>query len=900
MKPVKQKGQDYVGLDMRLEAVVDALMYHPLNRKRRQCKHKHEYYLRLFKGLSGITRRKYGSLRDFNLYFTGVSHLDAAWLFPVVDTKERAYKTFYKAVEHCKMYPWLRFSQTTPQYYAWIKKYDKNLWKDVKSMVAERRIELTGGMWVEPDLDMPSGEALVRQRLYGQLFFLREFGFMPTLSSLLDVFGFPYSLPQILVKSGADKFWTTKCASGFPMTQYYWQGLDGSRIFVFQHVYNWYTLQAQDRYKRKARFPDRDHNHAVLNSHMDEADIKNMLSEDPDDYCRILPIFYGLGDGGRGPLEIEILYADALKKMHDGIHTSQHEVLDLIEKNMGDRYLVWNDEMYLQYHRGTKTTQLEVKHYNRRAECWATAAETLLTLCKIMGIDEVSFKKERLFEMWRKILFNQFHDILPGSSIPDVYELAIKEQKDAIRTASIIIEECLLKMDNSSPHDFLLYNPFNWVRSEYLQIENQWIYAKDVNGLSVHKLNLSDAKVNDGALDCVSETKMHFILENNKLRAKILKESGTLVSLYHKELDVDFITAKKTYKSLGSGFRVFHENPKKWKAWNLDQRYPLKKIKVRPKGPACSLKDASGLMKVKAEYEFLNSSAYVEFSLKSKDDMINMDIHTDVKDPRVLVKYFIPLNLKSEDVVSQIPYGHIARKRIKRTHREKAKWEMNMQKWLDISDDAHGFAILNDNTYGFSATHLGVYLTLTRTPIYPGVSPLYGSTRTLPPDQRPKFTDLKPFDYKFALIPHAGDWKSAKIWQRALNFNLPLILARKENLSKADSGILDMHVSFLTTDVSNVVIGSIKPSEWTGSDFDTLMEQDTWEWTEKSCIVRLIEIHGKKTSLILTCSEKMKFEACNEVDLLEMNPQSIDIENPQYLKIEIDPYEIKTLRIQFI
>ncbi|MHA1339147.1 MAG: glycoside hydrolase family 38 C-terminal domain-containing protein [Promethearchaeota archaeon] len=869
IKPVKQKGQKYVKLDLRLESVVDAIMYHPWNRKRKQKKYRKGKYLRRVKFWSAPTRRKYGTLKGLNLYFCGVSHLDAAWLFPVIDTKERAYKTFYKAVEHCELYPFFIFAQTSPQYYLWIKKYDKSLWEKVKQKVKEGRIEPTGGMWIEPDLEIPCGESLVRQRLYGQLFYLREFGFYPRMSSLLDVFGYPWSLPQVLLKSGAEYFWTTKLQAndtiGWPFCMFYWQGIDGSRIFTYEFTYNWYALQSSNRFRRMARRPNPKYNHTIFTSHNFQKEIEEKFSKKKNDYIKDFAIWYGLGDGGRGPMEIEIFYADALQKFHNGKHLRQHDYMQLIRKKVGDLYFIWNDELYFEYHRGTKTSQSLMKHLNRKAELWLIAAEKLATIINIYFSNAFSIDKSHYFETWRKILFNQFHDILPGTSIPDVYLIAHHEVRTSINYSIATIESCLSVIDkfitnninntynyNSNIKDanktdkgiikksagnVIIYNPFSWTRSEIVFIKQKCYLLKDIPPISINIFdqnefeNNFELKINNVK---ISEDENYFVLENDKIVAKIDREYGGIISLFSKKYNKEFISPEKSLKNRGSGLRVFHERAKRWRTWNIQKEYPLQKIPIKisekphinqinfPNYQSSVIKSTSTsdlgdsiqnkLKCVKTKYAFGKSSCEVFFFILPGEDIFRVRIKTNMRDGEFIVKYFIPLKSDSKDVVAEIPYGHIVRKRVKTTEREKAKWEMSMQKWINISDDNLGIAILNDNRYGFSATKNGVYLTLVRTPTYPGVSPLYGATRLLPKKLRPKYIDFGIFEYNFALLPHENPFDYSYIQKRSYNFNFPLIIYMSNQgiLNKIyelpfyDNKVRDFNPSLQKRDISSI------------------------------------------------------------------------------------------------
>ena len=279
-KTIKQKNQVWTKYEPSLESFLDKIIYNPWTSNLREKNYKNGNLYRKIGGmrkiLESMTKEKFS---DFNFYFIAQSHLDAAWLFPVLDAKIRAYKTFYQAIKHIEQFPdFFTFSQTSPQYYSWIKHYSPELWKQVKKYVKIGKIEPVGGMWVEPTLDEVSGEALVRQRLFGQLWFQREFGKMPKVESLLDVFGFPHSLPQILVKSGATAFWTTKCSwndtNKWPLANYMWRGCDGSQIFTHHFKLGDAAIIGLKDYKKMGRLPKPEYKQAILSSGLSNAKIE--------------------------------------------------------------------------------------------------------------------------------------------------------------------------------------------------------------------------------------------------------------------------------------------------------------------------------------------------------------------------------------------------------------------------------------------------------------------------------------------------------------------------------------------------------------------------------------------------------------------------------------------------
>lgn len=417
--------------------------------------------------------------------------------------------------------------------------------------------------------------------------------------------------------------------------------------------------------------------------------------------------------------------------------------------------------MHLEYHRGGKTTQLEIKHYNRRAELWAQAAETLVTMVDLYQPNVSAYDKPGMFEMWRKILFNQFHDILPGSSIPDVYLLAVKEQKDAIGYAQQRIRAILTGVKPAAD-EVVIYNPFNWSRSEYVTVPTEsgtnLYYCENIPPLSLTTMKMGANREEPQKWHTILETDASFLLENSTVVAEIQKRTGALISLLYKPLQYEFIDPSKSRQNVGCGLRVYRDIGKAFPAWNINRQYWKKPIPVRLVGTPQLTQRPDGISQITVQYGFLTSTATIQFHVRPKDTMLRINIHTDIKDPEILVKYFLPLNLKSEEVTAEIPYASIVRKRKMRTEMEKGKWECPMQKWIDISDKDVGLTILNNNRYGYSASMHGVYITLTRTPKYPTPG-FYSTHRTIPKAQRPKYTDLKPFDYALALVPHPKGWQ---------------------------------------------------------------------------------------------------------------------------------------------
>ena len=363
----------------------------------------------------------------------------------------------------------------------------------------------------------------------------------------------------------------------------------------------------------------------------------------------------------------------------------------ILKQKAGNRLVVWNDEMYLETHRGTKSSQMEIKHLNRRTELWIACAERLHTIMNVLHPGLFSFDKKEQFEEWRSLMFNQFHDILPGSSIPDVYELAFKELRNTIANAQSRIA-MMLNAISHDPSEILIYNPYNWSYTGYIPYNDKMLYVDQVPGLSIQKMQLNAIEEPVNRDQTITETPTSIILENGFLKAQISKENGSLFSLFSKTLQKELLDIALSAGSKGAGLRVFHDHNKIYPECNIQRNYAQQPIAV-------NLLEPPEIITVKGDYPYalfkfgyLNSTVEFQYSLYPKDEMLHVRITVDNHNKQILMKWFLPLAFKSEEITSEIPYASIARKRVKHSEMETAKWEMNMQKWMDISDPEGGFS----------------------------------------------------------------------------------------------------------------------------------------------------------------------------------------------------------------
>ena len=912
---------------------------------------------------------------DYNIYAIPLSHLDAAWLWTVKDSVFRAYKTFKMALEHIERYPFFAISLTSPQYFEWMEKYNSKLpspdlkrtiWDAICYQVDQGKIDLCGGSWIEPDLNIPCGESLIRQRLYGQLYYLRKFGKIAKIATLLDVFGYPNIIPQIFVKSGAEAFWTTKITwndyTMWPFANYYWQGLDGTRLFTHQFKFNMMAIMDLGRYKVMARRPKR--SNSIFNSktlqdceEMAPIDIagtklptKNYqgLHELDDlldeDYIRNLGIFYGWGDGGKGPLNIEIDLMKIVGKYYDIKHTTTTEYMYKLKKEVGENLVIWDDEMYLEYHRGTLTTQTLVKQGNRKAENLLIHAEMLWTL-QLMNNKE-SFDNEtfKLFKKcWKYLLLNQFHDIIPGSSIPEVYVRTWREHNFIIQSMKQFISKSLETYLKSRKN--LIYNPLPVSNSVNILVNSSYIRLNNIPPFSLQEIDPLELKVHIIKNPVqINQSKKNIVCSNQYIIAIFGRDDGNIKgffwkhdtdSQYHSLIyppdspisnlnQLNVVVLNALNKNKGACVKVYHENFKGnfFPAWNISKNYTQHPIKINCEKVEIS-KNSQTCAQIQATYSFLNSSFKVTYTMFHNSSMLDIHTHIDLKDKEILMKHFFPINLKSNNVNCESQFGVITRTRVPTTKMEAAKWEFSMQKWVDISDSNNGLAILNKDRYGASANKKGVSITLVRSPPYPGDF-FYSHEEIFSKNGRPSHTDIMKHDFSYALYPHKGSWKDANIPEKGLAYNLPCFYFQPKGSNNKTENIDELIIQkFPSIIISepNVILSALKPGEWMWSknkdekigkdesytesknkQYILIKNADHWKWDGNHIILRVYEALGRKSSAKINFndfSSNFNLKSVEIVDLLEREVKKLYSVEDNHFSFDIAPFEILTFRVLF-
>ncbi len=919
MKDKKRK----VKLHLKFDRVLDAFLLSKLWRKWWDfCQNKSNLNYYLISAIGRLFERidKY-KFEEFDLYCIGHSHLDACWLWTKISTIKRAIATFQQNIEYFEKYSFYTFSQTTPQYYDWVRRLRPKLFQKIQDYEKIGRWEIIGGMWVEPDLNLPNGESLVRQRLYGQIFYLEHFGKIARIESLEDSFGFNAQLPQILVKSGADVFWTTKITwndlTEFPFANFFWRGIDGSEIFTHMYKCNWSVFTALSLYKRSGRKITK--TNLVFDSSSEQENIESYLS---DDWIKTCGIFFGFGDGGMGPIREEIELLGKITRGRELSFCNFDQYFKKLRKECGEILPIWNDELYLEVHRGVYTTQANTKKLNRFCEISLRNWEILLSLV-ILIFKDFNYPSEILEKAWKILLFNQFHDILPGSSIQDVYYEQEKEMETILQkinnSISITLQSLLrkfLKINNVTDKNqmkncALIFNSLAWERDGILKISSEIgdtsvevLHIKNIPPLSFRLIDFQKLKqensIEKNKLKIVYLDKDIFI-ENSILQIRINKTTGNLTSIIFKNTNREIIR-----NTDGIGIQIYKEKKQKNPAWNIYRGYTSNKLDKLFMKEFKIVVDTKKILTLKFTYLFKKTKIHHYISLRSDSDLIEFKTDIDTHDKSLFFKMRFPFNLETEHLTAEIPYGNKRRNIITKNHYEKGKWEFPAQKYVDISDLNLGVTILNNSKYGFSSNKNGVYLSLLRTPPRAS-SAFYSYLDSVPKNERTKCADIGKHSIDYALWIHVGDFIKSYAWRKGYEYNYPLLFEMfnekagsnfdKLNIRDDFKNILKEDFSLISISNPNIILQAIKNPEKKILELEkSSIRQDR---DSIVLIIRFFETSGNSQQDVeIIFNDVFRILNAVETDLLEreLNNSEINLKSNK-ISLDFKKFEIKTLKL---
>ncbi len=760
-------------------------------------------------------------MKDLDVIAIGHSHIDVCWLWRYEQTRKKAMVTFNKACEMGeKWYPGkYTFHQSQPQLFEWVEHDFPELFERIKAQVKAGSFNIVGGSWVEPDNIMPSGEAFVRQRLYGMYYFKEKFGIMPDIEWMMDSFGYGRNLPQIFTKSGAKYFWTTKITwnrcTTFPFVNFWWQAPDGSRILCHESHQGFGTIEKFNLFEigRYPLEPGKTYVGDYTRDYDDIADYVNI-----DKLNTTIGLWYGMGDGGHGPTSQEV--AEMMEYQAQGaLHVgTAREFFDKLSKG-SENYPAWNDELYLEYHRGTLTTHSRVKRNNRRLECKAGAVEMLCAFATTLA--SAPFPSELLDTTWKTILKNQFHDCLPGSSIPEAYDEVIEDweycdewldQATSIATESIKVDTGKVLVFNPNVDAGLVraFIPISAVPECPLDDHHlpkqgiakvgdviaplqpasaepeDWIEARSAGWWTV--LPLAGIAANQIEVDFNDEETItkHFgkavdvsasddgpFLESDVLRVELDKSTGHVTKATSSLLPA----VANIFAGPSNVPMAFLDNFPNDQAWNIlntrtpeynDKQRPYKqdenvRITISARGPVVS--------ELTIEKTFGPQIILQKIALFKGLPEIYCEFHVvDWKEPPTLVKISFDTATEAETVESDGQYCIMARKAAPETPADRARWEKNQHRFSDMvaKDGTWGIAFINNGKYGFDTLVPNVYrLTVLKCANYPNpaTESWAHAERKMNLEKhgrkQPQYTDIGLHRTFYAIFPHPGSTRSA-------------------------------------------------------------------------------------------------------------------------------------------
>jgi alpha-mannosidase len=733
-------------------------------------------------------------------------------------------------------FPEYNFSASQAQQYAWMKDLYPPLYARMREQVAAGRFEPIGSMWVEADCNIPSGESLVRQIVHGKRFFMDEFGRETTDLWLPDVFGYSAALPQILHAAGVTSFVTQKMSwsetNRFPHSTFWWEGIDGTR-----------TL---------AHFPPAD----TYNGDMSVLEVlkgDRQFAQHAVSRRSLYP--FGYGDGGGGPTRAMLESARRMQDL-DGVPRVETDTVasfwDAVRAEAAE-LPVWVGELYLEYHRGTYTTNGPIKRANRKNEHALRAAE-LWSVTAADARDWDRYPDRTLDEAWKLLLLNQFHDIIPGSSIHWVNEESIRDHAhvaevagELVATAQRAIAEQVDTTDMTRP--LVVFNDASRDRRELVEIRTngeQELVPVTVPACGYATIDLDAARE---SLAPVSVSERGF--ENELLRV-VWDDAGLLTSVYDKEHDREVVAPG----AAANLFQVHDDHPREFDAWNVDIDYldhrvdltDLTSIEIVERGP---LRAA-----VRFVRHFGGSTITQTVRLPAGARRIDFDTEVDWHERHKFLKVAFPVDVRAARATYEIQYGHVERPTHVNTSWDVARFEVCAQRWADLSEPGYGVALLNDCKYGYDIHGNVLRLSLLRSPGWPDPESDQGSHR-----------------FSYALFPHAGDLREAGVVAEAEAFNLPLAAMPA---SPAQSGARPARASIARADRPNVTVEAVKKAD-----------------VEDALVVRVTEAWGTRGRVRISTTAGVT--SASRVDLLERELAELPCVDGT-VELDLRPFEIVTLR----
>ncbi len=837
----------------------------------------------------------------------GHSHIDLSWLWPRSETiHEICPRTFNAVLRLMERYPFIRFVQSSAQIYEWMEKYYPDTFEFIGRKIEGNQWEIVGGSWVEHNATIPCGESLVRQHLYGKRYFMEKFGVDVKAAWLPDTFSFAWSLPQIYKKCGINYFLTFKLKwqvermkppMPFPYFLFWWQSADGSKVLA-HHTVGSYNEKLDQRYSDM-----------VMLGQLEELKKTHGINR--------LLVLYGFGDHGGGPTEAMIRKLQELeeRKGYPQICFEKAEqYFEGIRSVADEKELpTVNDELYVKTHRGTLTTEAMMKWENRRCEVLLLSAERFLCVAKRYGF---AYPKRKLEKNWKRLLFNQVHDNLDGTSIEAVYQDAATDYRDIRRFISKAghLEAIAKHIDTLGREKkaLVVFNPLAWGRKSIAEVslskigekgfrildqkgaevpyqivedgEKKVIFAAEAPamGYSVYQLVPAEGEpIFETDLKTGEDT-----LENAYLRVQADPQFNYAVGVFDKQAGKTVFDPKKN----GNILEIYEDKPPRAPdgepAWNIYLGYKSEP----PATEVCVIESGPVRGKIRIKRRFGDSTFIQDIVLYAGAGQVDFEISIDWHENYRFAKTAFPLSFSAQCATYEIPYGAIQRydHSLKEAPADglqlpqrgwemadMARWEASAQQWVDVTSSSgdYGASLLNDCKYGFSFEDNTLRMSLVR-----GPRRGYRST----PDSWADQSDMPrvgTHHIRYAVYPHRGDWKTAGTVKRGYEFNYPLQVIVEE----PHEGELPPQHSFIEVSPENIILAALKEAE-----------------DSEDLVIRMYEAHG------LSTEAKIEFDLspkkAQQTDLMEWDkymPKTTYAIRGKSLSVPMGAWEIKTIRLHY-
>lgn len=794
---------------------------------------------------------KLGSHNDVTVYCVGHSHIDLGWLWRVKHTKEKGLRSFSTVLRLMEQFEDYYFLQSQPQLYEFIKDNYPEVYENIKKRVMEGRFEPNGGMWVEADCNLISGESMVRQFLYGHKFISSEFGKKSDCLWLPDVFGYSHALPQVLKQCDIKTFMTTKISwneyNRIPNDTFFWKGIDGTEILT-----HFITTPSED-------FPEH-YKGFTYNGEIDTSSVLGVWRDYKNkELSSDVVICFGYGDGGGGPTKDMMMRKRALEKIPSIPRVKTATISEYFDKlhnnikNTREYIPCFANELYFENHRGTYTSQAQIKQKNRSTELALQRCEALAVFSQLYGGE---FDAAGLEKVWKKVLLNQFHDILPGSSIREVYEDSSKD----FDFCSYMIEKqnklSLAVLTNKKENTWACFNQTGFERKDnvfvpelregfFVDESGQRLKSDRVDSgymvhLTLRPLGFTNLYFNEGEFTNVSSFQVKDKIVETPYYTVIFNEQGLITRLYDKEQDREVIG------NFGNRLTVFEDININFDAWNLEL-YHIKKYEVIDNLVGFEVIHC-GELELHIKLSFKYKKSYVEQIIKLYSHSRRIDFVTtaDWHEKQKFLKAMFDVNVFATKATFDIQFGNVERPNHYSTSWDWAKFEVCAHKWMDMSENRYGVAILNNCKYGHSVKDSIMAISLIKCPINPDAK-----------------ADEGIHNFTYSLLPHKDNWRQSCVQQQAEYLNTPIMAVKGEMPAK----------SLFKFSTDSISVDTVKPSE-----------------DGKAIILRVHEYMGGTEKLSI--KSDFSIQSIERVNMLEEG--HLECSTEEWIK----PYEIKNYYIK--